>query len=142
MFRCLDMARDPIAKIKEFLAQEQKVKFAYLFGSAARQNVGPLSDLDVAVYLDGRVDCFRWRLRLMESLARKLRSERFDLVVLNRAPVVLKFEVVKNGLVLKEDRPRRVMFETRVLQAYLDSAHLRSVQRYYLKESLQRVTHG
>ena len=132
------MASDVIAIVKELLAAEQKIKFAYLFGSMARQKAGPLSDLDLAVYLDGRVDCFNCRLRLMESLAKKLGSERFDLVVLNRAPVVLKFEVIKNGIVLKEDRSRRVMFETQVLQEYLDSAYLRRIQRGYLKDSLQR----
>jgi predicted nucleotidyltransferase len=132
------LACDVAATVKEFLAVEQKVKFAYLFGSTARNATGPLSDLDVAVYLDGRVDFFTTRLLLMESLAKRLGTEKFDLVVLNNAPVVLKFEAVKNGRLLKEDHPRRVLFETRVLREYLDSAYLRQVQNAYLKDSLQR----
>jgi predicted nucleotidyltransferase len=132
------LACDVAATVKEFLAVEHKVKFAYLFGSTARNAAGPLSDLDVAVYLDGRVDFFTTRLLLMESLAKRLGTEKFDLVVLNNAPVVLKFEVLKNGRLLKEDRPRRVLFETQVLQEYLDSAYLRQVQNAYLKDSLQR----
>lgn len=132
-----------IQAIQDFLAAEQKVKFAYLFGSLAQGVGGPLSDIDIAVYIDGRLNDFTYRLGLMETLARKLGSEQFDLVVLNRAPVVLQFEVVKNGRILKEDRTRRIMFEALVLKKYLDSAHLRRVQHEYLKESLQRSgVHG
>jgi len=134
------MARDLITIAKEFVATEPKIKFAYLFGSMARQMCGSLSDLDIAVYLDQKLDLFSWRLHLMTALAKALGTEKFDLVVLNRAPVVLRYEVVRSGVVLKEDRARRVMFETSVLQEYLDSAHLRSVQASYLKESLRNDT--
>lgn len=47
-----------------------EVKFAYIFGSRARGDAGPLSDVDVAVFLDGRVEPFDCRLRLMEKLSR------------------------------------------------------------------------
>jgi predicted nucleotidyltransferase len=126
------------SSVKEFLASEKTIKFAYLFGSMARNDDGTLSDLDLAVYLDGRVDSFSCRLKIMETLAKKIGSEKFDLIVLNNASVLLRHEVVKEGIVLKEDRPRRVMFETQVLREYLDTAYLRQVHREYLKESLQQ----
>ena len=129
---------DLIDMLREFMAAEKLVQFSYLFGSVARQTAGPLSDIDIAVYVDARVNIFKRRLTLMEALAKKIGSERFDLVVLNVAPVVLKYEVIKNGIVLKEDRPRRVVFESRVLREYLDSAHMRAIQYQYLKESLLR----
>jgi predicted nucleotidyltransferase len=113
------------------------VKFAYLFGSMASGKAGPLSDLDLAIYLDRRLDSFKYRLQLMERLARLLKSEKFDLVVLNSAPVVLKYEVVKNGIILKDDRPKRVMFETAVLQEYLDTAYLREVQHEYVQRQIK-----
>jgi uncharacterized protein len=123
---------------KAFLAGERKVKFAYLFGSLASGNSGPLSDLDLAVYLDGRLDPFIYRLKLMEALAKVLKTEHFDLVVLNNAPVVLKHEVIKDGIILKDDRSRRVMFESLALREYLDTAYLREVQRGYLREQIKR----
>ena len=123
---------------KNFLAGERKVKYAYLFGSFASGNSGPLSDLDLAVYLDGRLDFFNCRLKLMEALAKVLKTENFDLVVLNNAPIVLKHEVVRNGVILKDDRPRRVMFESRAVRAFLDTAYLRDVQRGYLREQIER----
>lgn len=126
-----------LEKIQAFMAAEGVVKFAYLFGSVARGTAGPLSDIDVAVYLDARVNLFSRRLVLMERLAKVLGTDNFDLVVLNTAPVVLKFEVIRNGKVLKEDRQRRVLFESAVLREYLDSAHMRATQYQYLKEKLR-----
>jgi len=77
----------------------------------------------------------------MESLAKKLGTERFDLVALNHAPVVLKFEVIKNGVILKEDRPGRVMFEINVLREYLDTTYLRHVRYEYVKSGLKCAPH-
>jgi len=129
---------DKVKIAKAFLVAERKVKFAYLFGSLAAGTAGPLSDLDLAVYLDGRLDLFKSRLQLMEALARELKTENFDLVVLNVAPIVLKHEVISNGIVLKDDRLRRVTFESRALREYLDTAYLRQVQLGYLREQIKR----
>ena len=79
----------------------------------------------------------------MVSLAKKIRTENFDLVVLNQAPPVLQYEVIKTGVVLKEDKPRRVMFEAAVLRTYLDTIPMRKIQNQYLKDSLQKKAgHG
>ena len=130
-----------IDSVKGYFAANGMVKFAYLFGSIASGKAGPLSDLDLAIYLDRRLDSFKYRLQLMEKLARIMKSEKFDLVVLNSASIVLKYEVVKNGVILKDDRPRRVMFETAVLQEYLDTAYLRKVQREYIQQQLREESY-
>lgn len=129
--------RQIIATVEAFFARQPEVKFAYLFGSVANCTQGVLSDVDLAVCLDGRRDLFNCRLLLQDALAKSLHHERFDLVVLNNAPLVLKYEVVKNGIVLKEDRPRRIMFETAVLQEYLDTGYLRSVHYRSMREQLR-----
>jgi uncharacterized protein len=129
---------DKVVLAKALLAEDKKVKFAYLFGSHSRGDAGPLSDLDLAVYLDGRLDFFTYRLKLMEALSKILKTERFDLVILNNAPVVLRNEVLRDGIVLKDDRSRRIVFESRALREYLDTAYLREVQRSYLREQIKR----
>ena len=131
-------ATEKIASLGDFFRHAPMVKFAYLFGSHAREDVGPLSDIDVAVYLDRRLDAFRYRLVIMEELARFLRGAEFDLVILNNAPLALQYEIVREGRVLKEDKRRRVDFETRILSRYLDTAHLRKIQERYLKERFVR----
>lgn len=129
---------EKIENVKAFLAKEQRVKFAYLFGSLANGNFGPLSDVDLAVYVDCRLNLFTYRLKLMETLARVLKTDNFDLVILNNAPIVLTHEVISAGLILKDDRRRRVMFESSSLREYLDTAHLREVQRGYMREQIKR----
>jgi uncharacterized protein len=129
---------DLVAGLREFLAELPQVKFAYLFGSHARGSAGPLSDVDIAVYLDGRLNEFDYRLTLIESLARKVRSDDLDVIALNSAPVLLAFDVIRDGIVLKDDRSRRVIFEAKVIRDYLDTAHLREVQCQYLKERFRR----
>lgn len=125
-----------INQLKAVLAEIPRVKFAYLFGSQARGDTGPLSDMDIAVYVDRRMDFFRLRLILLESLAQRLSTDRFDLVVLNDASPLLKYEVVRQGVVIKENRQRRIPFEVRTLSEYFDTEHLRKTQRQYLKEKL------
>ena len=41
---------DALTIISSLLAQNSHVKFAYLFGSCARGDVGPLSDIDIASF--------------------------------------------------------------------------------------------
>jgi uncharacterized protein len=125
--------------IKHSLENNRAVKFAYLFGSHARGNTGPVSDIDLAVYLDNRFDFFSFRLHFLEELSRQLKGQSCDLVVLNSTSLVLQYEVLRDGKVLKEDKLKRVQFETRVLRDYLDtepirSAHLSSLKRSFLKE--------
>lgn len=124
--------------IKNFLANTRIVKFAYLFGSHARDNPGPLSDIDLAVYLDNRIDLFSARLRLLEDLSRQLKGQSLDLVVLNNTPLVLRYEIIRDGRVLKEDKRKRIQFETCILREYLDTESLRSVHLSALKRSFQK----
>jgi hypothetical protein len=127
--------------IKHFFANTKVIKFAYLFGSHARGNAGPLSDVDLAVYLDNRMNLFSARLFLLEDLGRQLKGQSFDLIVLNDAPLILRYEIIRDGKVLKEDKSRRIEFETRVLREYLDTEAIRSVHLSALKRSFQKEHH-
>jgi len=127
------------SQLIDFLEKITIVRFAYLFGSCSTGKQGPLSDLDIAVFLDDEVDFFSCRLILMEELSFELRGERsIDLVVLNEASTVLRYEIIRDGIVLKEDRERRVEFETHVLREYLDTEPLRAVHRAALKQSFRK----
>ncbi|MCL4474993.1 MAG: nucleotidyltransferase domain-containing protein [Nitrospirae bacterium] len=105
------------------------VKVAYLFGSEAKGESGPLSDIDVAVFIDKRVDKsgrFDTRLRLSNELS-AIMGKRVDLVVLNDMPVQLSFEVIKYGeLLYCSDKAAKIDIETEILSKYLD-------RRYYDK---------
>ncbi len=135
------MIRTLLDNVKRYLENDPTVKFAYLFGSHARSNSGPLSDIDVAVYLDNRFDFFAYRLRLMEGISRQIKGKSFDLIVLNNAPQTLKYEIIKEGKVLIENKLKRIEFETRVIRDYLDFERIRSVHLSSLKKSFQKGSH-
>jgi len=73
-------------KIAGLFARTPRIKFAYLFGSCARGDQGPASDIDIAVFLDRRLSVFTYRLQLIDVLMRELGTDRFDLIILNDAP--------------------------------------------------------
>ena len=124
-------------RIRALLESQKTVKFAYFFGSQATGKAGPLSDLDIGVYLDGRVNPLTYRLKLLENLVRITNNENIELVVLNTAPPLLNYEVIRHNHIIKDNVPRRVIFETEVLRDYLDTVYLRQIHREGIKEKIK-----
>jgi predicted nucleotidyltransferase len=103
---------------------------AMLFGSQASGQAGPLSDVDLAVWLDPELSrAQRSALRTELSLAavEALGTNEVDVVVLNQAAPLLRHRALKGGLRLFERDPRaRVRLETAALLDYFDTAPLRA----------------
>ena len=121
--------------------RREGVVLAYLFGSVARQDDGPLSDVDIAI-LFGRDmspdEAFDAACRLSAELPSLLECPT-DVVILNTAPPLLRYVVIDEGVpIINEDDSLRVEFEARTINEYLDTQHLRAVQRHYLYERLGR----
>ena len=132
-----------LQRLKEHL-RSQGVVLAYLFGSLERGEEGPMSDVDVAVLLDrepSREEAWDAMLRLPEEVSRIL-GRKADVVVLELAPVTLRFAVIDEGsILLNDDEDRRVDFEWETIREYLDTQHLREIQRYYLYEWVRGGSH-
>jgi uncharacterized protein len=115
--------------------RQHGVSVAYLFGSVACGDAGPLGDVDVAVLFGRRLsreEAWDATLRLGADVPIALRREA-DLVVPETAPPTLRFAAIDEGLlILNDDDDRRVEFEARTISEYLDTAHLRSVYDRYL----------
>lgn len=124
--------------LQDYLAGKQAIRFAYLFGSCAKRNENPLSDVDVAVYADDSLDFFSFRLNIMEELARVIGGRHLDLIVLNESALLLQYEVIRHGIILKDALQQRVEFETRVLRNYLDTEPLRTAYIDAVKKSFVR----
>ena len=120
------VAGSNVERLVGALAGHDEIVVAYLFGSAARDESGPGSDLDVAVLLaTGVPDLLRFRALLMEELARAS-SSAVDVILLSEAPPELAGRVVREGkLLLSRDESARVRFETEALRRYFDTARLR-----------------
>ncbi|MCL7413191.1 MAG: nucleotidyltransferase domain-containing protein [ANME-2 cluster archaeon] len=113
--------------LEEFFKHLEYVGLAYLFGSTARANDGKLSDIDIAVYLNNglsKQEQNQKRLELISGLSTLLKSDRIDLVIMNHAPPVLNFEVIKvNMPVYVRDRDVKLDVEQKIMSRYLDRKH-------------------
>ena len=118
------------------------VVLAYLFGSQATGQAGPLSDVDIAVLLSSQTPEAQWgdiQLALTNDLISRLGRDRVDVVILNRAPPLLADRVVRYGQVVFESDPlQRVRFETETLRRYLDTKPLRELQWAYLERRIRQ----
>lgn len=109
--------------VKKVLEADEDVLFAYLFGSQTAGFTHFLSDIDVACYL--RPGDMKYYLKkdeqLLGDLAVGLHTSKIDLVLLNVAPLVLKFRIISEGeVILSRDEQERVDFETATLYRYFD----------------------
>jgi len=128
-------------KMRSVLVQDERVDCAWLFGSVARGDTGPLSDVDVAVLLAAAVPA-EARLDVAAALIEELerRCGRVDLVLLEEASPALRHRVFREGLLLFErDARRRVAFETRAIQEYLDFQPLAEI---YDRALIARAAEG
>ncbi|MBC7251022.1 MAG: nucleotidyltransferase domain-containing protein [Anaerolineae bacterium] len=121
---------------------EQPVAVVYLFGSQARGDSGPLSDVDIAVLLTGQPtaeECAQQQLALLDKVTAYLRRDDVDVVILNRAPLLLQHRVIRDGKVLFcRDDLYRVRYEAQTIMAYLDFRYYQ--ERYFdaLKDRILR----
>ena len=120
---------DKVKKLAMLFESEKRVLVAYLFGSYARGLETPRSDVDIAVLLSEVPERpLEYYLHLERELAKVLEMD-VDLVFLNEAPPLLKYQVIKYGrLLFSRDERVRVMFEAKSLCEYLDFS--RVLRRY------------
>ena len=106
---------------------------AYVFGSHARGEAGPLSDVDVAVLAPRSLDVCAlagMQERLVEALGQAV-----DLVDLRAAPPLLAAEVTREGVpVIVRDPEAKFDFELDAIRRWEDTRPLRRVQQQLLRE--------
>jgi len=124
--------RDAILmRLREFFAQPpQGTAAVYLYGSVARGDSRPGSDVDVAILFDE--DPPRTLDGLHVGIADSLQAalgRPVDLVVLNHASPDLVHRVLRDGILVSEpNRSGRVRFEVRLRNDYFDMEPIR--ERY------------
>lgn len=122
---------EALGKHIDELVSEYGVKLVYVFGSYAKNKNRQDSDLDIAMYFGRKEDGFL-KLAVLDDLVGIFRREDIDLVILDDADEVLKFQVIKYGqVVYMQDLITKVMFEARVLSEYMDMEYFRRVRNEY-----------
>jgi len=102
----------------------EEIIAAYLFGSTARGQASPSSDIDIAVLMRKRDNTrgATLKFRLYADLCRELKRNDIDLVVLDLSGnLILNDEIVRHGkLIFDTDHDAREEFELNVLHACTD----------------------
>jgi hypothetical protein len=113
-----------LATVARALDSFPDVVFAYLFGSTGSGRRGPLSDVDVAVYLEESADLGSRRLEILGAVTRHLGTDEVDVVVLNTAPIALAGRVLEQRRVILDRRPFvRHRYESLTAREFLDFRH-------------------
>jgi hypothetical protein len=129
-------------KIKEYLVhrwQGTSVRFAYIFGSSiVGHGWKTVKDIDIAVWLSPGYKLEEGE-RLREELE-KYMDVPIDVVVVNEAPLMLQYEVLRNGrLIYCSDHTERVEREVKILLAYYD---LELTRKHLASEITRMIEEG
>ena len=123
-----------IKKISELCYTLPEIKLAYLFGSRATGRIGKMSDYDLAFYLNEAMpknEMFELKLILQDKISRALGTDNIDVVIFNLAESPeLKYSIIKEGKLIYEQEPYRVIVEPRIYDEYFDFRQL--LRRYKL----------
>lgn len=126
--------------LANFFRRQKDVKIAYLFGSVAKGESGPLSDIDIAVYMDeklSRMERSKRKLFMIYEISGILNTDNFDLVVMNDSPLLLNFSIIRDGLLLKiADESKKVKLETDIMSMYLDRDYYDEI---CIKKDFERI---
>lgn len=114
-------------KLREFfsnyncLNQSNRVEFAYIFGSMARGDNSPVSDIDIAIFFN-QSPSLDEELALFCDISKVLKTDKIDLLILNSAKnIILLEEIVREGfLIFESNRERRILFEARIIHQAID----------------------
>lgn len=87
---------------RDLLSAEPGLELAVLFGSTARHDAAAGSDLDIAV-----LGVPSERLSMLQAELERIIRTPVDLVAIEAAPPLLRFEMARDGIVLIERTPHR-----------------------------------
>ena len=127
-----------IKEIKDRLnpiLEDKSLQLILLFGSAASDKMHKQSDIDLAFLFDAPVDI----LALTNKIIKFLHTNKIDIVDLRRVSPLLKFSIMKNGILIYE-REAGIFneFYSLAFRMYVDTKKLRDAQttaiKYFLKK--------
>ncbi len=125
---------DIVEKCKNVLMKYENILFAYIFGSYAKGNMRADSDLDIGIYLKEEMNIEEY-LKIRMDLT-KICKRQVDLVVLNAATPLLKYEIYKNNILLftrdrtiESNYKVKILFEYNDIKRYLEMSYKKTIER-------------
>jgi len=129
-------------QLKKYLASFPTIEYAYLFGSYANGRQHQDSDLDIAIYLNDKAQKHNSEFcsndnqaKIISELVQITHINDIDLIILNTAPALLKYQIVTSGqrIFCKDDILRK-RFELMTIKLYFDNLPLLKMELDYLEK--------
>lgn len=119
--------KSTINKIRSSLQNIDYIEFAFTFGSFISGKSNSLSDVDIAIYLNKKIDLLE--IGGIVSDLEKITREKIDLVELNNLYLknpLLAYEIItKSELLFCKNENSLIGFKTKTYLNYLDTEKLR-----------------
>lgn len=131
-----------IARLRQVLKKEPEVLAAYLFGSQAKNQVRPDSDLDLAIVVSDRTN--KEEFYFLEKISFSgLGDLHLSVVDLKHSSPFFIHQIIKNGVpIFEKSAKERVSFEAQSALRFFDTQHLRNIQNYYLMKRIGEGRYG
>jgi predicted nucleotidyltransferase len=118
------MSVEIIERLGKFLEKREEVQFAILFGSLAKGTANELSDVDIAAMVDPQFEDdspYGYQATLTAALMSELGRNDVEVVILNRAPTMLRYQVLRYGkFIHTRDKQARIQFQIDTINQYED----------------------
>ncbi len=112
-----------IEELKQALLRDPNIVFAYLFGGLAKGVKKPLSDVDIAVFVNDMSNLAEYTMNLFLDFSNILHTSEIDIVILNVAPESIAGRILQHKKLLVDKKPlQRHLYESVTLRKYFDFA--------------------
>lgn len=128
-----------IEQIKVAVEKEPEIIAVYVFGSAVKGDMGAESDLDVALVVKHKNSTSEDQLYHLIRNVHFPQELDLSVVDLHSSPLFL-YQIISSGKrIYACNELEANNFESQVLSRYYDTAHMRSIYYYYLKDKFPHV---
>lgn len=105
--------------LRKYFQKNANVELAYLFGSRATGKSSPTSDYDIGIKLKQLIGLDE-KYFIEVDLRNLLNTHSLDLIIMNEAPLVLNYNIIKGKCIYAVDRQTRIEIEANILSRYFD----------------------
>ncbi len=128
----------PVDKIRE-LCKKHGIMVFILFGSYAANRFDSESDVDVAILVKNPVSILKSRTRILKKLSDLFGYKDIDLVLLNHADPLLKFNIAREGkLIYEETKGLFNIFKVRAMSEHNDAKKFYQLEKEFVKQYIER----
>lgn len=134
-----DEKEEVISSLISFLKRDERIVFAYIFGSFVEPEMPFFRDIDIGIYIRDYKESDRetYEIELPLELQRSFEYKYpFDVIILNRADIFLIKNVIEGELLFTKDEDLWSDFVEDALARYIDIAPVfyRSFREAFLEQ--------